>query len=164
MNTIRISVCAPGLAASVLGLTALVGCAARPPFVVHDTVGPRRQGRHADGELVVYSATYVTAANQSLYPAHSDYTVCDQQGRPYEVRNRSGLFGSDPAQVHLLPGRYEVKALRTGAGYVVVPVVIEAGEKTVLDLDGTAMPQQAARNDVVRLPDGQVIGWRATAE
>jgi len=109
---------------------------------------------------VVYSATYVTASNQSLYPAHSDYTLSDQSGHPYDIHNRAGLFGSDPAQVHLLPGRYEVKALRTGGGYVVVPVLIEAGQKTVLDLDGTTMPQQAA-NDVVRLPDGQVIGWRA---
>jgi hypothetical protein len=157
MRAIHTSVC-------VMGLTALVGCAARPPFVVHDTIGPQRPRRRTDGELVVYSATYVTAANQSLYPVHSDYTLADESGKPYDIRNRSGLFGSDPAQVHLLPGRYEVKALRTGAGYVVVPVLIEAGQKTVLDLDGTAMPQQSARNDVVRLPDGQVIGWRATAE
>ena len=154
MKAIHFSVC-------LLGLTALVGCASGPPFLVHDTVGPQRQHRRSDGELVVYSATYVTAANQSLYPAHSDYTVSDHKGQPYDVRNRSGLFGSDPAHVRLLPGRYEVKALRSGGGYVVVPVVIEAGKKTVLDLDGTAMPQQQAANDVVRLPDGQVIGWRA---
>jgi len=144
----------------VMGLIALAGCAAGPPFVVHEAVGPQRHRPRPEGELVVYSATYVTASNQSLYPAHSDYTLSDQSGHPYDIHNRAGLFGSDPAQVHLLPGRYEVKALRTDGGYVVVPVLIEAGEKTVLDLDGTTMPQQAA-NDVVRLPDGQVIGWRA---
>ena len=45
---------------------------------------------------------------------------------------------------------------------MVVPVVIEADKTTVVDLDGTALPQGAPEdNDLVKLPGGHVVGWRA---
>ncbi len=148
-----------------LALVAMAGCAGHPPYVVQEAVGPLRVRPPHEGELVVYSATYVSTNEQSEYPTHTDYTLSDESGaRLRQVANHSGDFGSDPARVRLPAGRYQVKALVSGGGYVVVPVIIEAGKKTIIDLDGTALPQNLpADNDVVRLPDGHVVGWRAGA-
>jgi hypothetical protein len=78
------------------------------------------------------------------------------------VANQAGSFNANPATVRLSPGEYHVKALVARGGFVIVPVVIEAGKKTVVYLDGEALPQNpSANDDFVRLPDGHVVGWRA---
>jgi hypothetical protein len=110
----------------------------------------------------VYSATYATTTEQSRYPVHTAYTLEDAAGKSLrEIDNRTGLFDSQPALVPLPAGRYQVRALAPGGSYVVVPVVVEANRTTVVDLDGTAVPQGVADADMVRLPDGHVVGWRA---
>jgi hypothetical protein len=153
----------------VLGLAA--GCAAAPPLVLHEPVGPapRVSSSNTAGRLVVYSATRVTIADQSEYPVHTGYTIYDPRGALIQrVDNTAGLFSKDPVAVSLPQGEYRVKALAVGSGYVVVPVVIVARQTTVVDLDGTALPQgrdaTAAANDGgawVRLPDGHVVGSQA---
>jgi hypothetical protein len=150
----------------LLGLAAMAGCATRAPLVVQNPVGPQRPHqprRRTDGDLVVYSATYVSTYAQSEYPVHTDYTIATRDYKVIErVANQTGPFNANPATVRLPPGEYRVKALVERGGFVIVPVVIEAGKKTVVDLNGEALPQNlSADDDLVRLPDGRVVGWRA---
>jgi hypothetical protein len=143
------------------------GCVAPGPVVLQNPVGPWKQRPTADdrsGQLIVYSATRVTTSDQSEYPVHTPYTIYGPDEKPVRrVNNTSGLFSQSPATVSLPAGAYHVKALATDAGFVIVPVIIEAHQTTVVDLDGTALPQGSRSNadaDIswVRLPDGHVVG------
>jgi hypothetical protein len=167
MNSATLLVC-------LMGVTTIAGCAASAPLVVRNPVGPERPHlgrRRTDGDLVVYSATHAATYAQSEYPVHTDYTISTQDDKLIErVANQTGSFYSSPATVPLVPGEYHVKALAERGGFVIVPVVIEAGRTTVVDLDGEALPQSAAEHagadadaagEWVRLPDGHVVGWRA---
>jgi hypothetical protein len=149
----------------VLGLAAAVGCAAPTPWVLHDPVGP--QGKFLNppgtgGVLVVYSAPRVGAYAQSEYPVYTDYTIYSHDDKVVQrVDNRAGSFYQNPATVSLRPGEYRVKALAGRGGFVVVPVIIEEGKTTVVDLDGTAVPQDSkVEGQWVRLPDGHIVGWQ----
>jgi hypothetical protein len=113
---------------------------------------------------MVYSATRVTTADDSEYPVHTPYTIYGPDDKLIRnVNNTAGLFSQAPSTVSLPPGQYHVKALAADAGFVIVPVVIVPHRTTIVDLDGTALPQQgAAQSDddahLVRLPNGRVIG------
>ena len=144
---------------------ATIACATSAETVVSTAVGPAEM-RPLDtgtGKLVVYSAPRVTTVEQSRYPVHTPYALYDASGKMLrEVDNRTGFFDSSPATLSLAAGRYAVKALAAGRGYVVVPVIIARGQTTIVDLDGTAMPQSiTADSRFVRLPDGHVVGYRA---
>lgn len=159
MNSASIFVC-------LIGLAAMTGCATRAPLVLQNPVGPQQPHlarRRTDGDLVVYSATHAATYEQSEYPVHTEYTIATLDDRVIErVANQTGPFSASPAKVPLPPGEYHVKALVERGGFVIVPVVIEAGKTTVVDLDGEAVPQDLSTNDeLVRLPDGHVVGWRA---
>jgi len=127
------------------GLASMGGCAASNPIVLHTPVGP--QGSYASppatqGMLVVYSASHAGTYGQSEYPVHTDYTISRRDGGIVQrVENRAGSFYQYPATVSLRPGEYQVKALAERGGWVVVPIIIEAGKTTVVNLDGTAVPQ-----------------------
>jgi hypothetical protein len=110
----------------------------------------------------VYSAPRVGTYAQSEYPVHTDYTIYSRDDKVVRrVDNRAGSFYQDPATVSLRPGVYRLKALTERGGFVVVPVIIEAGKTTVVDLDGTAIPQHSqAEGQWVRLPDGHIVGWQ----
>lgn len=145
----------------------LMGCTTPAPLMVHDAVGPWQSHATPDdgsGQLMVYSATRVTTADDSEYPVHTPYTIYGPDNEVLQdVTNTAGLFSQAPSTVSLPPGRYRVKALAADAGYVIVPVVIAPHRTTIVDLDGTALPKQAvAQSDVaanmVRLPNGRVIG------
>jgi hypothetical protein len=145
-------------------LTALSACSSHP-VVVEAPVGPAPilSSVRRDGKLVVYSATYAPAVEQSEYPVHTNYTIATATDKLIErVSNATGSFFSQPATVALPPGEYRVRAQYDRGGFVVIPVVIEPGKTTVIDLDGEAVPQSPDANpDKVRLPDGHVVGWRA---
>jgi hypothetical protein len=50
--------------------------------------------------------------------------------------------------------------------YVSIPVMIVAQQNTILHLEGGGFwPNESAFNqtNAVRLPDGQIIGWKAAA-
>ncbi len=113
--------------------------------------------------LIVYSATRVTTSDQSEYPVHTPYTIYGTGDRVIRrVDNQAGLFSQSPATVSLPVGQYRVRALAADAGFVVVPVVIEAQQTTIVDLDGTALPQEGnADASLVTLPDGRVVGASA---
>jgi hypothetical protein len=113
---------------------------------------------------MVYSATRVTATDDSEYPVHTPYTIYGPDNKVLQdVSNTAGLFSQAPSTVSLQPGRYRVKALAADAGYVIVPVVIVSHRTTIVDLDGTALRNEdiAQTTDaahLVRLPNGRVIG------
>lgn len=139
-------------------------CATRGPSAVPSPVSPQSSlstGRA--GDLLVYSATYVQTLEQGEYPAHTNYTIATPDDKVIEhVSNATGSFSSNPARVSLPSGEYHVRAQYDRGGFIVVPVVIEAGKTTFVDLDGEALPQgQGAAKEMIRLPDGHVIGWRA---
>jgi len=154
----------------VLGCVCMVAlmsaCATSAQTVVSTAVGPaqtRSVSTASTGKLVVYSAPTVTTVEQARYPVHTPYTLSDASGKMLqEVDNRTGFFDSSPVTLPLAAGSYFVKALAAGRGYVVVPVRIEPGKTTIVDLDGTAMPQNVtADSRYVRLPDGHIVGYRA---
>jgi len=124
----------------VLALASLAGCAAAPT-VIHEPVRPQRPQlirRRTDGDLLVYSAPRVSWYAQAEYPAYTDYTIYAPDGKILsKVDNSTGSFSGYPARVTLQPGEYRVKALAAGGRYAIVPVIIEAGETTVVSLDGT---------------------------
>lgn len=101
-------------------------------------------------------------------PAHTDYTLCSQDGKSLRrVKNSTHPQDEQPNLLRLAPGNYRVRAQSEGPdgmrATVVVPVRIEAGRTTRVHLLAPWTPNQAlAGGDLVRLPNGQPVGWRAT--
>ena len=136
----------------LMSLAALTGCATRPPTVVREPITPQRPHlarRRTDGDLVVYSAPRVGWYAQAEYPAYTNYTIYTKDRQLLrEIDNSTGSFNGYPAKVALMPGEYHVQALAAGGGWVIVPVIIEAGETTVVNLDGSGFLQGAVPESV----------------
>jgi len=81
------------------------------------------------------------------------------------VRNTAGTFGEEPALVRLPEGAYRVSAHAKGIRKpILVPVILVANETTTVHLDGDTSWVGSALNQgngIVRLPNGQIVGWRA---
>ena len=155
----------PALSSAVVVLVSLAGCAAGAPLAV---VPPAPTGISAaaagggTGDLVVYSATFAPTLEEGEYPAHTDYTVATPGDRVIEhVTNQTGSFDKRPATISLVSGEYHILAQYDRGGFVTLPVVIEAGKTTTLDLDGRPAPPGASES--IRLPNGSVVGWRTVA-
>jgi hypothetical protein len=151
--------------------TLWAGCAFGPRGMVLEPVGPSPQalGIGTNGTLVVFSAYEVTAPGIGDYEHrhhYSDYRILSEDGKPLQtVRNDTGTEVREAARVQLPPGKYRVAASSNGYGTVIVPVVIAASRTTVVHLEGGySWPSDAALSQAnsVRLPDGEIVGWRAT--
>jgi hypothetical protein len=151
----------------------LSGCATGNGLAL-DTVGPSlpqpMAGNSTDGILIVYSAYEANADFNSRnpdLPEYSDYRILTADGKPLQrVHNNSGTILQDPVSVELPPGKYQVIARANGYKNVTVPVMIEMQQSTVLHLEGGGFwSDESAFNqtNAVRLPDGQIIGWKAAA-
>ncbi len=121
------------------------------------------------GTLVAYSAYDVTADFNSRdpnRPVYSDYRIYSNRGKLLrKVHNDSGTIFQDPRRVTLPAGSYRVLARANGYGYVTVPVTIEADRTTILRLTGNwSASYQFNQTNAVRLPDGQIVGYRAAPE
>lgn len=117
---------------------------------------------------MVFSAYDVHAPSMGDFDdiqRHTDYKVFSEAGKLLEVvHNHPIRSGEEPAQVDLPPGTYRVVANANGYGLVTVPVVIKANQVTTVHLEGGgSWPNEAAftQANSVRLPDGQIVGWRA---
>ena len=79
------------------------------------------------------------------------------------VDNHNASVQSEPEEVPLRAGLYQVRARGAKVGTVVVPVLIAPGQRTEVYLDAEGMPALRARAlaDPVRLADGRVVGERA---
>jgi hypothetical protein len=172
------------LIAAGSALACVVGCASPREVAIEDPVGPAPLAgtQPAVGSaLQVYSArsrSYVDVnreefmannefgKNDFLYKsAHTDYTIYSQDGKVLrEVHNARGPNDPDPAVVPLPPGKYEIEAHARDFGMVKLPVVIERGRLTVVNLQRQRkqVPDSAPRSELVLLGQHRVVGWKAT--
>ncbi|MGA9780140.1 MAG: hypothetical protein WBS33_17910 [Verrucomicrobiia bacterium] len=167
MKTISVSLTA------VAGIF-LLGCTTSKSGLALDTVGPipaQTAPEHSTtGTLVVYSAYDVNAdfnSRDPYRPEYSDYKIYTADGKLLQrVHNDSGTILQDPAPMKLPIGKYRVVARANGYGCLTVPIIIEAKQTTILHLEGGgAWPDKSAFNqtNAVRLPDGRIVGWRASS-
>lgn len=148
-----------GLAILSLALTACTAHqhATLPP------VGPAPAfARAPQGWLVVYSPVepQPLTGDDEVIPRHAGYQIYSYNGEHLKYVN---YYSFDPDKVSLPPGKYIVIASAPGYSRVTTPVVIEDGKITDIHLDGSApsIKPGAPVTDVVRLPDGAIVGWRA---
>ncbi|MGO8765001.1 MAG: hypothetical protein ACLQSR_07690 [Limisphaerales bacterium] len=149
----------------------LSGCASSNHGLALDTVGPAPSpivnANSATGSLVVYSAYEVNADFNSRdpdRPQYSDYRIYSADGKLLrKVHNDSGTIFQDPLRVTLPVGSYRVFARANGFGFVTIPVTVEAKQMTIVRLTGNwSGSYQFNQTNAVRLPDGQIVGYRAT--
>ncbi len=163
------------LSATLLGSALALlfsGCVSSRPALVTAPVGPpalASQPASPQGTLLVFSAYKVGMADPGApfgVQQHSDYQLRSEDGHPLrEVVNGTGYQNRDPLPIHLPPGRYQVIAQSNGYGLVTVPVIIAARQTTTVHLEGGGpRSDQAGLNaaDSVRLPNGQIVGWKAS--
>jgi hypothetical protein len=155
-------------AAMALGLA---GCATSP--VVLAPVGPNPGGGKSAasmGALQVFSR--LVERNDDWNQAgdgipawyqHADYDIYNLHGkRVKHVENAVGHYETRPRVVSLPPGRYIVAAEAEEALRVRVPVKIERGRISRIHLDDHWNPPAGARGDeLVSMPSGKPVGWRA---
>jgi len=149
------------------------GCAFGPRGMVLDPVGPSPSSvaeNNGEGSLIVYTAYEVVGPGVGDYEHrrhYSDYKIDSEDGKLLQaVHNDVGTSLKEAARVKLPAGRYRVVANANGYGTVTVPVVVGSNRLTVVHLEGGASwPDMAADNQAsaVRLPDGEIVGWRASA-
>jgi hypothetical protein len=142
------------------------GCASGPALSSMPSVGPGpRAPAPPQGYLRVYSvADRVEFGHETFYYPHRNYWVYNAQGKRLVklVLNHVGVMDQQPATVALPAGSYQVLADDVGYGRLKVPVVVRARRTTVLHLDGGWQPPPQLKGaEVVCLPDGECIGWRA---
>ena len=154
----------------VIGL--LTGCALQHDSPTMGMVGPEPVKPAApistNGTLLVYSATEVNAdfaARDPDHPQYSDYSIYTPAGQKLQrVHNNMDDLDQSVVPVTLPPGEYVIHAHANGYGEVQVPVLIAINQATVLHLEGgNHVPNTLNGNakNFVRLPDGEIIGWRA---
>lgn len=149
------------------------GCAVGPRGMVLEPVGPSPAPvaeNNGEGSLVVYTAYEVNSIGIGDYEErrhYSDYKILTDDGKFLRtVHNDVGAI-RQATDVTLPAGKYRVVANANGYGTVTVPVVIGSNRQTVVHLEGGTSWSNMAANDqasAVRLPDGEIVGWRAPAE
>ena len=91
----------------------------------------------SQGYLTVYSATDQFDDGGVLYYAHSSYSIYTTDGKFFKnVENHISRSDEIPEIVILPVGSYTIEARSENQGYLRVHVVITAGVRAVLDLDG----------------------------
>ena len=149
------------------------GCASEPNTVALDAVGPAQVLKPGfasidQGTLVVYSAADPSpdfSARDPYRPIYSNYEIYSMDGRLLKkIHNNDDTMLQRPVGVGLPAGKYSVQARANGYGLVSVPVMIQAGRNTVVHLEGGSNFGNHPANDtnMVRLPDGRIVGWRAS--
>lgn len=158
--------------ATIIVLLALfaAGCAFNRQAVITEPVGPPPRTERvtsSNGNLVVHSGFETTDAtgfaHEYAHP-HTAYDIYTLDGKlARHVRNYVGGLLDDPETVALPAGNYKVSARANGYASVVLPVVIVAGKTTTVHLDssGFNLAKQNPKGNLVKLPDGQIIGWLA---
>ncbi|PZR74282.1 MAG: hypothetical protein DLM52_09700 [Chthoniobacterales bacterium] len=150
----------------------LTSFASAQPTIVSAPVGPRPPGLHEGdyiGFLTVYSATEQHPNGDNTYAnVHTDYRIYAADGRLFkQVRNSLSPTDETPERMTLPKGSYVVVAQSETMGTVHIPVVIQTGKATDLRLervkDWKPTAISARDSDYVRLPNGQIIGYRAAS-
>ena len=127
----------------------LVSCASSRKVAVLEPVGPAPLAKSTasaatDGTLQVFSLRGVFNAEGVNYHPHTDYTIYTSNGqRLKEIKNKVYPYDEEPAPVSLPAGNYTVEALAKGYARVRVPVIVEAGRVTSVDLESNKRPEIA---------------------
>ena len=156
----------PYVILGTVGMVLLAGCVSTP--IALAPVGPGPMGRSdtgSKGQLLVYSAREGHGeGNNPAYYQPADYYLCNQQGKPIRrINNVMGHYVQVPRPVSLPagniscnPGPKVRQPLDQSAGGN------PPGETTIVHLDnGWAIPADIPRTELVRLPNGYPVGWRA---
>ena len=149
-----------------------IGCTSTQPNLSLAPIGPRRIPPESEspslGSLVVYSAfEAMSSSNDSDQRRHSNYELRAANGDLIErISNQEQQFSEEPAIVKLAPGRYSITARANVSRRVDIPIVIEADKTTCVRLDGSEPigSRRVAASELVSLPDGTPVGWRAKSE
>jgi hypothetical protein len=162
------------IAASIVAAAILTaGCAFHSSKMVLDPIGPPPLApapTGSTGALVVFSAFEQGAEfNSPRYRRqYSDYKLLSTDGRLVQtIRNDAGELIEGPKRVEVPVGTYHIIARANSYGQVSVPIVIRANQVTTVHLEGSpSWPngRQLAGSNPVRLPDGNIAGWRAGAD
>lgn len=143
----------------------LVGCSSTP--VALAPVGPNPAGLErpaSDGQLQVFTSLIGRSeGNNPAWSQHTGYYIFDLNGRLIKhVHNTIGRYAEAPSRVMLPAGKYLVKAQANDYFWVSVPVTIERGRTTRIHLDDNwKLPADASKSELVSLPNGNPVGWRA---
>lgn len=143
----------------------LAGCSTTP--IVLNPVGPPPPGATApphQGYLQVYTPTEARNEGEDTYYPHSGYHIYTASGvRWKHVPNRIDTTDESPMVVVLPAGNYKIVARADGYGRITVPVVINGGTLTEVNLETWNRKKTPPNNEaaVVQLPNGYVVGWRA---
>lgn len=147
-------------------LPVFVSCASEPVTV--KPVGPAPvsgSNISSTGSLQVFSATetHQIGENCYYYP-HTGYKIFSESGKLLRyIPNHSCVEDETPSYVSLPAGHYTVKAESIFYPTVMVPVIIKEGRMTQVHLDSDRkLPANASEDQIVRLPDGRVVGWNGT--
>jgi hypothetical protein len=161
------------MAANLLVAALVAGCASQQQGLVLDPIGPPEplsHGSDARGTLVVYSAFDSRADFNDLpYLRHyTDYKITDPAGKLVQtVHNSDPTRLEGPKRVQLPVGAYCVVARANGYGAVTVPVILRGNQVTTVHLEGGfswSNRSQPGQSNPVRLPDGEIAGWRASPD
>jgi len=152
---------------TVIGIISLAG-ACSTQHALNTPVGPGPLGQTqstANGFLTVYSLmkTY-PIDEETWYRVHTDYGVYDANGqRVMSVRNAASYHDPIPKTVELPAGNYTIQGWGDGYALYKVPVVIQAGRVTTVNLEANThqLFQGAKASDMVRAYDGIIVGWEA---
>jgi hypothetical protein len=152
-----------------LGVIALLAsCASQPialaPVGPRPAAGDRFLPSSGTGQLVVFTETDETEYGEDVpFFPHRDYQLYTADGRRLKrVWNSQSPEDQSPAVVTLQAGNYVVKADAELYGLVSVPVVIKPKRTTRVVLQPGWKPGEAvASSELVTMPDGYPVGWRA---
>jgi hypothetical protein len=146
----------------------LVSCASQPIAIA--PVGPK-PGAWTDfglangaGYLQVFTETDEYEWNHDVpFCPHRDYQIYATDGkRLRRVWNSQNHEDETPTVVDLPAGNYLVKADAEFYGPVTVPVVIRPGALTKVILQpGWHSGKSVGSADLVQMPNGYYIGWKA---
>jgi hypothetical protein len=148
------------------------GCAFRESGLVLDPIGPPAGppiGGGSTGSLRVFTA-FDPAPDFNSLPyrrRYSSYTILASDGHVVQTVANRNVQRESVETVVLPAGKYRVLARANGYGPITVPVVIEANRETTVHLEGSFSwpnPVALAQSNPVRLPHGEIAGWRANPE
>ena len=144
----------------------MTGCISKP--LALSPVGPGPISRNefsSKGFLQVFSATETIDVDfHAYFNPHTGYDIEDESGKVVQfVPNRASDMDEWPDQVTLPAGNYHIMAESTCCGLTSVPVLIQKGNTTVVHLDRNWWPpSNTPTNQLVYLPDGEVVGWSSS--
>jgi len=142
-------------------------CALMSKPVTLAPVGPDPYGRPTSGPmgfLEVYTTVKCYPYDRQWYYAHTAYGVYGPDDkRVKSVGNDVYMYVVEPEVVDLPPGWYSIVGWADGNILVRVPVLIEAGRLTQVNLEtkGKASFTGPGTNNLVRMDDGRIVGWPA---